>query len=133
MFDVFIFFIPMSQTISVINKSGPCYFYMHQTSGACAGQCACNRTHQMDKAGNVYKIIKRSRICLNKKSLSTELTLSGLNSSTAYWHETPGNISASFDKILFLPSMFQENQGNNTLLSYQQQSISFCNSLYQLH
>ena len=24
-------------------------FYMHQTSGACAGECACDRTHQMEK------------------------------------------------------------------------------------
>ena len=24
-------------------------FYMHQTSGACAGVCAFNRTHQMEK------------------------------------------------------------------------------------
>ena len=50
-FDVvvlsFIFFIPMSQTISVINISGMCYFYTHQTSGACAGVCAYNLTHQV--------------------------------------------------------------------------------------
>ena len=24
-------------------------FYTHQTSGACAGVCACNRTHQMER------------------------------------------------------------------------------------
>ena len=24
-------------------------FYMHQTRGACAGVCACDRTHQMEK------------------------------------------------------------------------------------
>ena len=24
-------------------------FYKHETSGTCAGSCACNRTHQMDK------------------------------------------------------------------------------------
>ena len=24
-------------------------FYMHQTSGACAGMCACNHSHQMGK------------------------------------------------------------------------------------
>ena len=41
MFDVFIFFIPLSQTISVINRSG-----------ACAGVCACNHAHQIDKTGN---------------------------------------------------------------------------------
>ena len=35
----FIFFVIMSQTISVrnhINRSGACYFYTYQTSGACA-------------------------------------------------------------------------------------------------
>ena len=37
----------MSQTISVINISGMCYFYTHQTSGACAGVCAYNLTHQV--------------------------------------------------------------------------------------
>ena len=25
------------------------FFYTHQTSGTCAGVCACNRTHQMNK------------------------------------------------------------------------------------
>ena len=24
-------------------------FYTHQTSGTCAGVCACDRTHQMEK------------------------------------------------------------------------------------
>ena len=24
-------------------------FYTHQTSGACAGMCACNHSHQMGK------------------------------------------------------------------------------------
>ena len=26
-------------------------FYMHQTSGACAGVCKCNGMHQMEKSG----------------------------------------------------------------------------------
>ena len=26
-------------------------FYTHQASGACAGMCACDRTHQMEKTG----------------------------------------------------------------------------------
>ena len=26
-------------------------FYTHQTSGACAGRCACDRRHQMEKTG----------------------------------------------------------------------------------
>ena len=33
-------------------------FYMHQTSGACAGVCACDHTHQMEKTdveGHVRK------------------------------------------------------------------------------
>ena len=39
----------MSQTISVRNVSGTCYFQTHQTSGACAGVCAGDRTYQMEK------------------------------------------------------------------------------------
>ena len=82
----------------------------------------------------VYKIIKRSWICLNKISLSKESALSGLNSSIVYCHKIPGNISGSFDKIIFLPSIFQANLGNNSLLSHQHQSfLSVCNSLYRLH
>ena len=46
----FIFFILMSQTISVIKSSSICYFYAHhQTSDMCAGAFACNCTHQMKK------------------------------------------------------------------------------------
>ena len=26
-------------------------FYLHQSSGVCAGACACNCTHQMEKTG----------------------------------------------------------------------------------
>ena len=37
----------MSQT-SVINRSSACFFYTHQTSGACAGICASDRMHQTD-------------------------------------------------------------------------------------
>ena len=51
-FDVFdlssIFFNEMSQTISVINRSGYAIFYTHQTSAACTGVCA----HQMEKTGH---------------------------------------------------------------------------------
>ena len=41
----------MSQTISVIDRSGHAIFYTHQTSGACAGVCVCvcNCMHQMEK------------------------------------------------------------------------------------
>ena len=28
---------------------GPAIFYMHQTSGASAEVCVCNRTHQIEK------------------------------------------------------------------------------------
>ena len=48
-FDVsylsFIFFIPMSQITSVINRSGACYFLQLFFVGV----CACDRTHQMEK------------------------------------------------------------------------------------
>ena len=29
-------------------------FYTHQTTGACAGVCACDRTHQMEKTGLTF-------------------------------------------------------------------------------
>ena len=45
----FIFFIPTSQTISVINRSDACHFSDASTSGAGAGLCACNRIHQLEK------------------------------------------------------------------------------------
>ena len=61
MFDVFIFFIPMSQTIDVINKSGACFFCMHQISDACAGMCTCNHTHEMNKTASK----KNCFICFN--------------------------------------------------------------------
>ena len=52
----------MSQTVSVINRIGTAraIFYTHQTSGACAGLCAGNRMHQMEKTANdvkTYKVI----------------------------------------------------------------------------
>ena len=49
----FVFFSTMSQTINVINISGGegAIFYMHQNCDACAGVCACNRTHKMEKTG----------------------------------------------------------------------------------
>ena len=53
-FRSFIFFIPMSQIISVISKSGVCFFYTHQTTGMCAGvcMCACTCMYLMDKTGS---------------------------------------------------------------------------------
>ena len=49
----FIFFIPMSQIISVIDRSGMCYFYTHQTIGACASICMCHHMHQMENSETV--------------------------------------------------------------------------------
>ena len=46
----------MSQTIRVINRSGACYFYTHQTNDACAGMCVCNRTHQMEITALLWKV-----------------------------------------------------------------------------
>ena len=49
-FDLFfIFFIAMSQTISVISRRGRAICYMYQTSGICADMCRCNHMHQMEK------------------------------------------------------------------------------------
>ena len=58
-FDIFflsfIFFVSMSQTISVI-KVEHAIFYMYQTSGMCAGMCACNCMHQTG-----FKLVKPNR------------------------------------------------------------------------
>ena len=37
-----------------LTKSGAFYFYIHQTSGMCAGVCNCNCMHQKEKAGGMY-------------------------------------------------------------------------------
>ena len=34
--------------MSVISRNGACCFYTHQTSGACASECACDGTNQME-------------------------------------------------------------------------------------
>ena len=43
----------MSPKISVINS---CVSYTNQTSSTCAGVCACNRTHQIEKTDGGPKI-----------------------------------------------------------------------------
>ena len=40
----FIYFVPISQKISVINRNGTCFFYINQTSGVCL-VCAHAITH----------------------------------------------------------------------------------------
>ena len=47
--SLFHFFHSNVLDINCHRESGACYFYMHQTSGACAGMCACDCTHQMEK------------------------------------------------------------------------------------
>ena len=44
----FIFFVPMSKTISVINRSGVCYF-LHSSNWHNAGMSTRNHMHQMEK------------------------------------------------------------------------------------
>ena len=65
-FDIFnlsfINFIPVSQTISVINRSGTSFFYMHQTSGACAGVYVCNSTHQMEKTVKTAQFLNNKNV-----------------------------------------------------------------------
>ena len=53
----FIFFVPMSQAISVINRSGACYFCRHQTSGTYTGVCASDHMHQMEKTDYISPYI----------------------------------------------------------------------------
>ena len=61
-FDVFafslIFFVSVSHK-GVINKCCMFYFYTHQTGGACAGVCAWDCTHQMEKTG-IWQKYKRN-------------------------------------------------------------------------
>ena len=38
---------------SNVSKVARAIFYTHQTSGACAGVCACNRTHKMNKTASI--------------------------------------------------------------------------------
>ena len=58
----FIFFITVSQTISVINRVKCPIFYTHETSGACAGVCACDHTHQTEKTvcRNLHRVYNKS-------------------------------------------------------------------------
>ena len=49
LFCSFIFIISMSQTISVINRSGACYFLHASNWWRASCVCACDRTHQMNK------------------------------------------------------------------------------------
>ena len=59
----FIFFIPMPQTTSIINRSDTSYFYTHQITGMCAGLFTCNRTHQMGKTEHDYNMHDHSWAC----------------------------------------------------------------------
>ena len=69
-FDVFvicfIFFIPLSQIISLIKINCTCYFYMHQNSGACAGMYTFDCTHQIKNA-IVSQRKRNSLSCFNAK------------------------------------------------------------------
>ena len=56
-------FIPISKTISIINRSGPYYFYTHQTNGKHAGMCACDHMHQMEKTDTSSKGSVDSKNC----------------------------------------------------------------------
>ena len=82
----FIFFVSMSQTISVMNRSCTCYFYTHQTSGACADVCRCDRTHQMEDTEvmllptlRLTRLTSRSRTLIDNimSNVITEGALSG--------------------------------------------------------
>ena len=42
-------------------------FYTHQTSGACAGVCMCDRMHQMEQSANViHSLIKNGFVRFSK-------------------------------------------------------------------
>ena len=42
-------------------------FYMHQTSGVCAGMCTCDRMHQMKKTAIVSQRERNALTCFNEK------------------------------------------------------------------
>ena len=42
-------------------------FYMHQTSGASAGMCVCDRTHQLKKTAIVSQRKRNVLSCFNEK------------------------------------------------------------------
>ena len=72
-FDVFvlcfIFFIPLSQTISVINRNDMCYF-LHASkynSGACGGMCTWDLTHQTKKTATMSQREQNALTCFHEK------------------------------------------------------------------
>ena len=51
-FDVFV----LSFSTFMLTKKARAIFYTHQTSGACAGVCECDCTHQMNKTDKYVSI-----------------------------------------------------------------------------
>ena len=45
-------------------------FYMHQFSGRCAGPCACDRMHQMEKTASILQTCKVILIYKNDSQLN---------------------------------------------------------------
>ena len=55
-------------------------FYMYQTSGACAGVCACNCTHEMEKAAHCAYLKRIHSDSLEIKSCCVENDIKTVNS-----------------------------------------------------
>ena len=84
----FMFFIPMSQTI-VIKRSGTCYFLHTSTSGAYAGLCTYNHTHQMEKTDFTYHTLMTFLIMLSVILLPMLIILFSI--LNVIWHLICGN------------------------------------------
>ena len=82
----FTFFIPMSQTISIINKVACSISYTHQTSGECAGICACYCTHQMEKTASSKHSSKsiKSSTSAKEKAMQEKLEVAELLSEATF-------------------------------------------------
>ena len=59
-FLVYLFSVPDK----CFKRSGACSFYTHQTIGACAGVCACDGTHQMNKT-DIFVFLHSLRIVIS--------------------------------------------------------------------
>ena len=54
---------------------------MHQNSGACAGVCTCDRTHQMKKTAIESKRKRNALTCFNEK-----VQINNIKMETFFFH-----------------------------------------------
>ena len=71
-------------------------FYMHQTSGASAGMCVCNRTHQLKKTAIVSQRKKNVLSCFNEK-----VQINDVKMETLSIHPSAFGVCSSLDNKVF--------------------------------